>query len=94
MEYKEVININIWWKNNNEIILETKSPYECVKKLMTKEMENVNSIPDLINIMSELTTNIAILGYGTNFIYKGYMKGLERRINVNSRRIKKFLKEL
>lgn len=78
MEYKEVINIEIWWKNN-KIILKTKSPYESVKKLITKEKQYINSIPDLINIMSELTTNIAILGYGTNFVYKGYMKGLERR---------------
>lgn len=73
MEYKEVIKIEIWWKNNNKIILKTKSPYDCVKRLITKEMQYINSIPDLINIMSELTTNIAILGYGTNFVYKGYM---------------------
>ncbi len=79
MEYKEVINIEIWWIKNNEIILETKSPYECVKRLIRKEMKNIKSIPDLINIMSELTTKIADFGYGTNFVYMGYIRGLERR---------------
>lgn len=79
MEYKEVINIEIWWNNKYEVIFKTKSPYENVKSLITEEMKKITTLEEMINNMDKLTEKISSYGYGTNFVYKGYTKGLERR---------------
>ena len=71
MEYKEVINIEIWELHNGCVELRTKSPYSCVKELLKDVDTMIPRMGVLLQEMKRLTNEIKKLGYGTNFIYKG-----------------------